>query len=101
MTDLFDPNPADDPELAALVQDFVAKLPDRAAAIADAQHAGGCTTVARLAHQLVGAAACYGFPAVASAARRVEDLAKAGDRSIELADAIAAVGDVCRNASAG
>ena len=96
MTEFLDPNPTDDPEIAALVRDFVAKLPDRAAAIEGARDVA---IVARLAHQLVGAAACYGFATIAAAARRVEDLAKAGDGFGELGIATAALAQLCRDPS--
>lgn len=66
-------------QLKALQADYAARLPDRATELATrfaALRAAWCPTEAnelrRLAHNLAGSGASYGFPAVSVGARRVE-----------------------------
>jgi len=70
---------ADDPTLADLLDDFVAGLPARMAAVATALEAGALDRVASLAHSAKGATASYGFPGLAALALRLEEAARAGD----------------------
>ncbi len=63
---------ADDEDLADLLNAFVKELPSRAAAIAEAADSGDHALLARLAHQLKGAAGSYGFSSITDAARAVE-----------------------------
>ena len=66
---------ADDEEMAPLVEQFVASLPARATALLEATFAGDLTRLARLAHQLKGAAGGYGFPTITDAAALLEQAA--------------------------
>jgi HPt (histidine-containing phosphotransfer) domain-containing protein len=63
---------ADDPEMSELVQLFVGELPARLDAMASAWEQGDVAALRRLTHQLKGAGAGYGFPAVGKAAGEVE-----------------------------
>lgn len=63
---------AADPDMAELVGLFVTELPDRVASIQRAVAAGQTETLTRLAHQLRGASAGYGFPTIGQSAERLE-----------------------------
>jgi histidine phosphotransfer protein HptB len=75
---------ADDPEMADLVEMFVSEIPARLDALQAAWNAGQVEAVARMAHQLGGASAGYGFPALGQAARELERrLTKMEDQAID------------------
>lgn len=63
---------AHDPEMSELVTFFVEELPVRLEALRSAWTRGQTMLLARLAHQLKGAGAGYGFPQIGEAAGRVE-----------------------------
>jgi HPt (histidine-containing phosphotransfer) domain-containing protein len=67
---------AADPDLAELVELFVAEVPDRITAIQDAVSHHAWSKVAILSHQLKGAAGSYGFPELSRVARSLEVAAK-------------------------
>lgn len=62
-----------DPDMAELVDLFVAELPQRVRAASEAWSEHRLDDLRRVAHQLRGASASYGFPAIGDAAGRVED----------------------------
>lgn len=64
---------AGDPDMAELVGLFVADLPQRIASIEAAWSARRTTDVQRLAHQLRGSSASYGFAPIGESAGRLED----------------------------
>ncbi|MBK7875096.1 MAG: response regulator [Planctomycetes bacterium] len=66
----------DDPELAELVQLFVADLSRDLEKLTRALEAGDLKQVAFLAHQLKGSAGSYGFPELTRQAARLESCAK-------------------------
>lgn len=67
---------AHDPEMAELLDLFLRELPHRINAVSHAWEAGELATLKRLAHQLKGSCAGYGFPTIGAAAASVEtDLA--------------------------
>lgn len=68
---------ASDPELAELLELFVEELPDRIEAFQDAYRAAQAEVLARLAHQLKGAAPGYGYPTIGEAAGKIEHRLKA------------------------
>jgi histidine phosphotransfer protein HptB len=70
---------ADDPEMADLVEMFVSEMPTRLSALQAAWEMGQVEAVMRLAHQLGGACAGYGFPTLGRAARELERRLKAVD----------------------
>jgi HPt (histidine-containing phosphotransfer) domain-containing protein len=61
-----------DPELGELVEMFVSEMPDRIAAILARYDMGDFKELARLAHQIKGAAGSYGFNGLTPAAERLE-----------------------------
>lgn len=63
---------SNDADMAAIVAEFVAALPQRLFAIRDGFEKGAFEATCRLAHQLRGAAGGYGFPAITDAAGAVE-----------------------------
>ncbi|MEY4832171.1 MAG: hypothetical protein RL527_384 [Planctomycetota bacterium] len=63
---------ADDPDMAILIDEFVASLPMRASTILERIDGGLIDQARALAHQLKGAGGGYGFPQVTAAARAVE-----------------------------
>ncbi len=97
---------ANDPDMKELVELFISELPQRIDAINTAFQAGDTNSLKRLAHQLRGASAGYGYPTLGTAAGAVED----GLRSLaptetsrviaRLGAEVAALIDMCRRASA-
>ncbi len=67
---------AGDPEMAELVDMFVAELPDRVRAIQQSLTRNDFDALVRLAHQLKGAAGGYGFSTITDAAKVVEEAGK-------------------------
>lgn len=63
---------ASDPDMAELVDIFVGELPERIRAIESARSDRNYDIIARLAHQLKGAAPGYGFSGVGEAAASIE-----------------------------
>lgn len=65
-----DPTNEDD---AALISYFVSELPKRIQTLREATDARDLENIQRIAHQLKGAAPSFGFPAIGSAARDLEN----------------------------
>ncbi len=93
----------DDPDFVELVDAFVAGLPGKVERIEHSFSTGGMLDLARLAHQLKGAAGGYGYPSISDAARHVEQYARARvtvdgifDPGVDLSEAIALLLDQCR-----
>lgn len=63
---------AADPEMRELVGIFVSELPDRVSRLSSTWRQSQLDEVKRLAHQLKGASAGYGFPAIGAAAGKLE-----------------------------
>jgi HPt (histidine-containing phosphotransfer) domain-containing protein len=61
-----------DPEMAELIDVFLGELPKRVDSLSEAWRAREFQTVQRLAHQLKGSSAGYGFPTIGTAAAKVE-----------------------------
>jgi HPt (histidine-containing phosphotransfer) domain-containing protein len=87
----------EDPELADLVAEFVAELPQRVGAMERAAAGGAWEEVRRLAHQLKGAGGSYGFPAISAAAREVENATREPTR---VGEALVRLGLECQRAGA-
>ena len=64
--------------MAEIIGDFVAALPERAAAVREAVAGGRREEVQRLAHQLKGAAGGYGFGPITEVAGELELAAQRG-----------------------
>jgi HPt (histidine-containing phosphotransfer) domain-containing protein len=67
---------ADDPEMGELIGMFVGELPKRLAELEASAAAHDCAALARLAHQIKGAAGGYGYGSITDAARALETLAR-------------------------
>ena len=72
-----------DPEDAELIEYFLGELPDRVEAITTAATEDDVEQLKRIAHQLKGAAAGFGFPAIGSAAGELEGSIRELDDSLE------------------
>ena len=70
---------AGDPDLGEIVQAFVDSAPTRLRAIEAAVDADDHALLARLAHQLKGTGASYGYPQLTIAAKALEEAATARD----------------------
>ncbi|MEX2219262.1 MAG: Hpt domain-containing protein [Phycisphaerales bacterium] len=68
---------AGDPEMSELVRLFLGELPQRVRALEAAWREQQVQTVARMAHQLRGSSAGYGFPTIGSAAASLEESLRA------------------------
>ena len=70
---------ASDPELAEVLDQFVAGLTSPLAAMRNAFENDHMSEVIRLAHQLKGAGGSYGYPMLSDLAKVIESAAKASD----------------------
>ncbi len=91
---------ADDPDMADLVQAFVAELPDRLAAIEKTLSEDDLDALGRLAHQLKGSAGSYGFPTITEAAEGLEASAKTREDLNKLRVDVRKLVDLCRRVRA-
>jgi HPt (histidine-containing phosphotransfer) domain-containing protein len=74
---------ATDPDMSELVEMFVSEMPDRVAALREHFDRAELSEVQRLAHQLKGASAGYGFRVVGEAAADLEQKLKQGVDEVE------------------
>jgi signal transduction histidine kinase/CheY-like chemotaxis protein/HPt (histidine-containing phosphotransfer) domain-containing protein len=70
---------AGDPDMAELVERFARTLPERVADLVNARESADSETLARVAHQLKGAAAGYGFAPITASAAELERALKSGE----------------------
>lgn len=70
---------ASDPEMMELVREFVQELPERISTLQSAWREANTELVGRVAHQLKGASAGYGFAPVGEAAAKLEKAIKSVD----------------------
>lgn len=93
-----------DPDMAELVQLFVAELPKRLEAMESALRGGEVESLFRLAHQMKGAAGGYGFPSISVAAGKLEAMVKcAGAPDVALsaaAESLRELVELCERAVA-
>ncbi len=74
---------ADDPDMAEIIEEFVARLPDTIAAMAESLERSCHDDLRRLAHQLKGAGGGYGYPLLTERARKLEDASRTADVEAE------------------
>lgn len=98
---------ASDPDMAELVTLFLSELPQRLGSIAEFWRNKNLREVQRVAHQLKGASAGYGFPTIGLAASKVEDRLRGADPT-GIPEQLAAINndinelvDLCRRALHG
>lgn len=91
---------AGDPDLQELVEEFVAELPSKAAAMQQFLIEGDMDMLIRLAHQLKGSAGGYGFRVITDAAKRIEQTAQtSGDLEL-LTRQLREIAELCHRATA-
>jgi HPt (histidine-containing phosphotransfer) domain-containing protein len=97
---------AGDPEMKELIELFLTDLPVRIESLQAAHAAGNVAVLKRLAHQLRGASAGYGYPTLGFAAGAVEDGIRAlgSDTAPQalsrIGEEVNALVDMCRRACA-
>ncbi|MFW6169642.1 MAG: Hpt domain-containing protein [Planctomycetota bacterium] len=91
----------DDPDLGELVEMFVEEMPARIRALKEQADEQDWNELARIAHQLKGAAGSYGFDQLTPAAQDLELLARDGAAEPEIRDALNKVIDLCNRTRAG
>lgn len=85
-------------EFEALLQRFVAGLPDRLRQLDTALEQPNWEDVARLSHQIRGAAGSYGYPTIAEQAWRIEQISQAEKSQAMSADAFSRLETLCLSA---
>jgi HPt (histidine-containing phosphotransfer) domain-containing protein len=91
-----------DPEMTELIGLFLAELPKRVESLTQAWRAREFQTVQHLAHQLKGSSAGYGFPAIGTAAAKIEDCIRATPEHVhvdQLAHQLKELISLCHRAS--
>jgi len=88
----------DDPELAALCQEFVMQLPQRAEAMECLLAKGDLQGLLVEAHQLKGTAGTYGFPWISEAAAALELIVQARAALDAVRLQVREVASLCRHA---
>lgn len=73
---------ASDPDMRELIQEFAAEMPHRARELRDLWDNGRYDDLKRLAHQLKGAGAGYGFEVLTRHASAVEEALKESTRDM-------------------
>lgn len=89
---------ADDPEMLELLELYVAEMPGKVDELESYWSTGDREALERMAHQLKGASAGYGYEEVSDVARGLEQAIRSGDVSDELERVAAefrALVDVC------
>jgi len=100
-TDMLISDLAADPDLADLVEEFIAELPARVQALEQACADADLDALASLAHQLKGSAGGYGFPSITEVAAELEQRAKATEGIDAVTDALRQLVHLCRRATVG
>src|SRR5688572_27342403 len=90
-----------DPELAELVELFVAEMPQRIAQLLAEYQAGHWDKLGRTAHQLKGAAGSYGFHQLTPYAARLEAAARGGAAPEQILHSLEDLTALCRSLRTG
>ncbi len=90
---------ADNLRMAELIQEFVGGLPKRIALLDGHLSGGKMEELQRLAHQMSGAAGCYGFPTITDAARELDEALRAGKERVVLKEKVDKLVTLCRRAT--
>lgn len=83
----------DDPEMQILLREFIDGLPGRHAELVITAQSSDLQKIAALAHKLKGSAGMYGYPILASEARKLEQFAKTG-ASADVTGSIVAIAQI-------
>lgn len=88
-------------DMIELVEYFVSQMQERAAAIQSAFQTGDETRLREIAHQLKGAAACYGYPSITHSAAELESCLMAEEAELSaLSEKVQDLLTLCRRAAA-
>ncbi len=90
---------ASDPDMADLVEMFVSEMPDRIQSIQKAAQDADLNALAKLSHQLKGAAGGYGFTPITEAAAEVEKQVKAEKQLEDIERSLSQLLTLCRRAT--
>lgn len=90
-----------DPDLCDIVDMFVDEMPDRITCLMQLLDASNLDELARMAHQLKGAAGSYGFDAISPAAGEVESAILNGQPEYIVHDATVFLCDLCSRVRSG
>lgn len=90
---------ARDPGMDSLVQAFVARLPVHIEALESAFAARDVKKLKQVAHQLKGVALSYGFPAIGSAATKLDDCCRKGQADENLGVRVRELVTLCKRAA--
>ncbi len=91
----------DDPDLAELVEMYVQELPERLRLLQATVAQKDWPELARLAHQMKGAAGSYGFHQITPYAKQLELAARGTDSESEILAALVTLEEVCRRCQSG
>ncbi len=91
----------DDPDLAELVELYVQELPQRLQSLRDTAAKKSWPELARLAHQMKGAAGSYGFHQITPYAKQLELNARSPDSESRILEALQALDEMCRRCQSG
>ena len=89
---------ADDPDMAELIETYVADLQERALTLEQLASANDRAALASLTHQIKGSAGGFGFMPITDQAGVVEKIAKTQTQAEELQQAVNDLIDLCRRA---
>ncbi len=92
---------AHDPDLAEIVDMFVAELPERVAILLQRLERREWNDLRRAAHQLKGAGGSYGFASITASAGRLEQLARDLGPEEEIKKAVEELAAICHRAQGG
>ncbi len=91
----------DDPDLAELVELYVEELPQRLQSLRDTATQKDWLELARLAHQMKGAAGSYGFHQITPFAKQLELTARSPDSESQILDALQTLEELCKRCQSG
>jgi len=89
---------ADDPEMAELLDLFLSELPKRVDTVTNALRERELQTLRRVAHQMKGSCAGYGFPTIGAAAGSVERTVEQGAPLEQIKGQVDELVDLCQRA---
>jgi signal transduction histidine kinase/CheY-like chemotaxis protein/HPt (histidine-containing phosphotransfer) domain-containing protein len=92
---------AADPDLSELVDVFVQEMPDRINALDAQAKSRDWNQLAQTAHQIKGAAGCYGFGEIMPCAARLEAAAREAQQEQQILSALDELLSLCRRVRSG
>ena len=92
---------AADPDLGELVDLFVQEMPDRINALDAQAKSRDWNRLAETAHQIKGAAGCYGFDEITPSAARLEAVTREAQQEEQILSALDELLSLCRRVRSG